>query len=64
MLTMWRQPGDVTNVPRFGAQNNPSPWASQFLEDASYLKLKVLDAFTQITLPAENLPVHQSLCTG
>ena len=42
MLTMWRQPGDVTNVPRFGAQNNPSPWASQFLEDASYLKLKVV----------------------
>lgn len=42
MLTMWRQPGDVTNVPRFGAKNNPSPWASQFLEDASFLKLKVV----------------------
>lgn len=42
MLTMWREPGDVTNVPRFDAQNNPSPWASQFLEEASYLRLKTL----------------------
>ena len=42
MLTMWRKPGDVTNVPRFDAKNNPSPWASQFLEDASYLRLKTL----------------------
>lgn len=42
MLTMWRQEGDVTNVPRFDAQNNPSPWASQFLENASYLRLKTL----------------------
>lgn len=42
MLTMWRQPGDVTNVPRFDVQNNPSPWASQFLENASYLRLKTL----------------------
>lgn len=42
MLTMWRQPGDVTNVPRYNAKNNPSPWASQFLEDASFLKLKTL----------------------
>lgn len=42
MLTMWRQEGDVTNVPRFDAKNNPSPWASQFLEDASFLRLKTL----------------------
>lgn len=42
MLTMWREPGDVTNVPRFDAKNNPSPWASQFLEDGSYLRLKTL----------------------
>ena len=42
MLTMWRKPGDVTNIARFDAQNNPSPWASQFLENASYLKLKTL----------------------
>lgn len=42
MLTMWREPGDVTNVPRYDAKNNPSPWASQFLEDASFLKLKSL----------------------
>ena len=25
MLDMWRQPGDVTTVPRFDAKNNPSP---------------------------------------
>ena len=42
MLTMWRKPGDVTNVPRFDAKNNPSPWASQFLEDASHLRMKTL----------------------
>lgn len=42
MLTMWRKPGDVTNVPRFDSKNNPSPWASQFLEDASYLRLKTV----------------------
>lgn len=42
MLTMWRKPGDVTNIARYDAKNNPSPWASQFLEDASYLKLKTL----------------------
>ncbi|WP_293490025.1 hypothetical protein [Prevotella sp.] len=42
MLAMWRKPGDVTNIARYDAKNNPSPWASQFLEDASYLKLKTL----------------------
>lgn len=42
MLTMWRNPGDITEVPRFNTQNNPSPWASQFLEDASFLRLKTL----------------------
>lgn len=42
MLTMWREPGQQTKVPRFDAKNNPSPWASQFLQDASYLKLKTL----------------------
>ncbi len=42
MLTMWRQSGDVTDIPRFNAQNNPSPWASQFLEDASFLRLKTV----------------------
>lgn len=42
MLTMWRKPGDVTEIPRFDAKNNPSPWSSQFLENASYLRLKTL----------------------
>ena len=42
MLNMWRKPGDITTVPRFDTQNNPSPWASQFLEDASFLRLKTL----------------------
>lgn len=42
MLNMWREPGDITTVPRFDTQNNPSPWTSQFLEDASYLRLKTL----------------------
>lgn len=42
MLNMWMEPGDVTNIPRFGANTQPSPMASQFLEDASYLRLKSL----------------------
>ncbi|MFR3188111.1 MAG: SusC/RagA family TonB-linked outer membrane protein [Phocaeicola sp.] len=42
MLTMWRKPGDVTEIPRFDAKNNPSPWSSQFLENGSYLRLKTL----------------------
>lgn len=42
MLTMWREPGDVTEIPRFDAKNNPSPWSSQFLENGSYLRLKTL----------------------
>lgn len=42
MLTMWQNEGDVTDVPRSDAVNNPSPWASQFLEDGSYLKLRNL----------------------
>lgn len=40
MLDMWMKPGDITDIPRFGAGSQPSPWASQFLEDASYLRLK------------------------
>lgn len=42
MLDMWMKPGDVTDVPRFGAGSQPSPWASQFLEDASYVRFKSL----------------------
>ena len=41
MLDMWMQPGDVTDVPRFGL-GQPSQMASQFLEDASYLRLKTV----------------------
>lgn len=42
MLDMWMKPGDVTDIARFGANTQPSPMASQFLEDASYLRLKTL----------------------
>lgn len=42
MLRMWMKPGDVTDVPAFRDGIQPSPWASQFLEDASYLRLKSL----------------------
>ena len=52
MLNVWQKPGDITTVPRFDSKNNPSPWASQFLEDASFLKLKSLRlAYT----PSRNL---------
>jgi hypothetical protein len=42
MLNMWMKPGDITDIPRFGAGSQPSPWASQFLEDASYVRFKSL----------------------
>ena len=40
MLDMWMEPGDVTDVPAFREGTQPSPMASQFLEDASYIRLK------------------------
>lgn len=68
MLTMWRQPGDITNVPRFDSQNNPSPWASQFLEDASFLRLKTLRlSWTPSRKLLEKQKVFQSMnifCQG
>jgi len=68
MLTMWKQPGDVTNVPCFDAKNNPSPWASQFLEDASFLKLKTLRlAYTPSRKLLDRLKVIKSMtvfCQG
>ena len=42
MLRMWMKEGDVTDVPAFRDGIQPSPMASQFLEDASYLRLKPL----------------------
>ena len=42
MLRMWMKEGDVTDVPAFRDGIQPSPMASQFLEDASYLRLKTL----------------------
>lgn len=42
MLDMWMKEGDVTDVPAFRDGIQPSPMASQFLEDASYLRLKTL----------------------
>lgn len=68
MLTMWRQEGDVTNVPRFDAQNNPSPWASQFLEDASFLRLKTLRlSYTPSRKLLDQMKIFQSVnifCQG
>lgn len=42
MLNMWMKEGDVTSIPRFLSGTQPSPMASQFLEDASYLRLKTV----------------------
>lgn len=42
MLDMWMEPGDITDIPRFLSGTQPSPMASQFLEDASYLRLKTV----------------------
>jgi TonB-linked SusC/RagA family outer membrane protein len=51
----WKQPGDVTNVPRYVHQNssNSNERSSRFLHDASYVRMK------NITL-AYNLP--RSVC--
>lgn len=42
MMNMWMKPGDITNVPSIGTKYNTSPWASQFLEDGSHIRLKTL----------------------
>lgn len=49
MLDMWMKPGDVTDVARFGQGSQPSPWASQFLEDASYVRFKNLRLHYQLS---------------
>lgn len=68
MLNMWRKEGDITTVPRFGSRNNPSPWASQFLEDGSYLKLKTLRlAYTPSRKLLDKLKIVKSMtmfCQG
>ncbi|MEG1290350.1 MAG: TonB-dependent receptor [Bacteroidales bacterium] len=42
MMSMWMKPGDITDVPSIGTKYNPSPWASQFLEDGTHIRLKTL----------------------
>ncbi|CAN5244208.1 TonB-dependent receptor [soil metagenome] len=40
-LDRWRQPGDITSVPRYEAGNTVNNWhSSRFLEDGSFLRLK------------------------
>ena len=40
-LDRWRQPGDITDVPRYEAENTRNNWhSSRFIEDASFLRLK------------------------
>lgn len=44
-LDRWRQPGDVTDIPRLGGRNlanNYNLFTSRALEDGSYLRLKTL----------------------
>ncbi|MDW7693057.1 TonB-dependent receptor [Flammeovirgaceae bacterium SG7u.111] len=43
VLDRWRQPGDITNIPKssFGNTNN-SRISTRFVEDASYLRIKTL----------------------
>lgn len=41
VLRRWRNPGDITNVPFVGPNNNATGYASaRFLEDGSFLRLK------------------------
>lgn len=42
MMGMWMKPGDITDVPSIGTKYNASPWASQFLEDGTHIRLKTL----------------------
>lgn len=43
VLERWRQPGDITNIPRssFGNSDN-SRLSTRFIEDASYLRVKAI----------------------
>ncbi|MES2522947.1 MAG: TonB-dependent receptor [Gemmatimonadota bacterium] len=38
-LNRWRQPGDITNVPRMGSTSGSSVRSSRFIEDASFVRL-------------------------
>ena len=43
VLNRWRQPGDITDIPRASAGNvNNSRISTRFIEDASYLRFKTL----------------------
>ena len=43
VLNRWRQPGDITDIPRasFGNSDN-SRVSTRFIEDASYLRFKTI----------------------
>ena len=43
VLNRWRQPGDITNIPRasFGNTDN-SRISTRFIEDASYMRVKAI----------------------
>lgn len=49
VLDRWRQPGDVTDVPRAGGNTDNSRLSTRFVEDGSYLRIKT--ATLSYTLP-------------
>ncbi len=52
VLNRWRQPGDITNIPRasFGNSDN-SRVSTRFIEDASYLRFKAITLSYNVPKP-------------
>ncbi|NHN24735.1 TonB-dependent receptor [Flavobacterium jejuense] len=68
VLNRWRQPGDITDIPRasFGNTDN-SRLSTRFIEDASYLRFKAITLsydFNQNTLEKLNLSNLRFYVTG
>ena len=45
MKNIWREPGQITDIPRYGEN---TIYSTQYLEDASYLRLKNLTIAYQL----------------
>ncbi|AXG70673.1 TonB-dependent receptor SusC [Kordia sp. SMS9] len=68
VLNRWRQPGDITNIPRasFGNSDN-SRVSTRFIEDASYLRFKAITLsynFSEKILETLNVSSLKIYATG
>jgi len=68
VLDRWREPGDITNIPRasFGSNDN-SRVSTRFIEDASYMRFKTITLsynFSQKLLETLNMSTLKVYATG